>query len=226
MPSRLPLFAVLVFSFHGRTRSRIHPDIRIALGTLSYSRFLKGAATGWGSAELGKFTGHHQLRGSVSRVSEVASQLGGRIDPVRLTRHDERALVCRGMTGPLGTDEQTGISPHHHRSHAALGVTARGIQSSGFGEPRQGAAALRRVVHRFAQTILRQHRVNSVVEPGLEVAQKRNGSHVSRHEPILIGEILDLPFDTEDFLVEQQRPIAPARLGEQIAPSRPPPRAR
>ena len=76
---------------------------------------------------------------------------------------------------------------------------------------------LQRVVHDFSQAILRQHRVHGIVEPGFELGQERNSSLLSRHEPLLIGETLDLPLDAEELLVEGQRLMGSARALQQVS---------
>lgn len=61
--------------------------------------------------------------------------------------------------------------------------------------------------------------MHDIVEPGLYFGEQRDRSLLSRPQPLLIGETLDLPLDAEEFLVERQRLVGSARALQQIAAS-------
>ena len=56
-----------------------------------------------------------------------------------------------------------------------------------------------RVVDGLSQTVLRQHRVHGIVEPGLELGEQRDCSLLSSPQPLLIGEAFDLPLDAKEL---------------------------
>ena len=74
-----------------------------------------------------------------------------------------------------------------------------------------------RVVDGLSQTVLRQHRVHGIVEPGLELGAQRDCSLLSRPQPLLIGEAFDLPLDAKERLVEREGLVRPGLFSRSAA---------
>jgi hypothetical protein len=88
---------------------------------------------------------------------------------------------------------------------------------AGLGELRQRSSVFQCVVSRFPQAVLRQHRVHGVVEPGLDPGEQRDSTFLASPEPLLIGQVFDLPLDAEELLVEGQRLMGAAGGLQQIS---------
>ena len=58
------------------------------------------------------------------------------------------------------------------------------------------------MVDGLSETALRERRVDGLVRPGLELCEQPDRSLLSRPPPLLIGEVLDPPLDTQERLVE------------------------
>jgi hypothetical protein len=87
---------------------------------------------------------------------------------------------------------------------------------SGLGEVRQRIPVLQGVVQGDAEGILRQHGMHSLVEPGLELGEQRNGFLLPLPEPVRITQIFDLSLDAEEGFVERQRLVWSSRLLNQV----------
>ena len=180
-----------------------------------YHEFLKNASPNLGDVGFGKFSRQQQGKVLVAYVTEQIVHVVERVDLIELAAFHQAVIDGRGMTGPLGADEEKGFAAHGHRAHAALGVIIVRLQVSVLGIARQRVPVLERIAHRLTECAFRQHRVDLFVQPGLELGEDRDRFGLAYLVPFCIVERADFALDPVEFPDKGQRHMRPAGFFQQ-----------